>query len=83
MRERRLLFVRRRWEASLAPIYVALLAVVSVALFGFAAALWPDDSARPAHRAPTSDSSPASRSFEGASRHPPDAPKAPGRGSWM
>jgi|KBSSwiStaDraftv2_1062776.scaffolds.fasta_scaffold17602_5 hypothetical protein len=43
MRAARLLFVRPSREASLVPIYAALLALVAVALIAFAVALWPPD----------------------------------------
>lgn len=83
MLARRMLFVRPRPLASLAPLYLALLLIVALSLFGFAVALWPEDPAPAAIQMGDRQSAPASRVFEGGLELPP-APQAPrSRSNWM
>ena len=78
----RLLFVRPRREATLAPIYAALSLLVFVSCIGIAVALWREPSA-PAAKPAQGRAPAASNPFEGGLRRPPDAPKSPKRSTWM
>ncbi len=55
--------------ASLAPILVALLSLVSIALFGFAIAFWPQEPGAAASR--VRDEATARTPYEGSSFEPP------------
>jgi hypothetical protein len=72
MRAHRFPATRPASEASLAPIYAALLTLAAFGVVGWVVAVWPADSesaeSRPESRAPA----PASRSFEGGLRLPPE-----------
>jgi hypothetical protein len=72
-----------RPSSSLAPIYVALLSILSLSLLGFVVASWPGDAASSAPRPAAGGAATASRSIEVA---PPPALKAPeprNRRTWM
>ncbi len=82
MLARRMLFVRPPHAASLAPLYVALLAIVAFSVFGFAVALWPED-ATSAPRMGAGHSAPASRSSEGGPHPAPDSRAPRSRSTWI
>ena len=83
MQTRRLLSVRPRREARLAPIYAALLSLTLVSVLGLGVAFWPEGPAPAAHRSDHDGAAPAGRSYEGGLRVPPDAAKPGSRGRWM
>ena len=49
-RARRLLFVRPERKVRMAPLYMAILLLVSLSVIGFAAALWRQEPAHPQYR---------------------------------
>jgi hypothetical protein len=70
-----------RGTASLAPILVALMTLVSMSLLGFIVALWPAEP-RAEARPREESRAPAAQTFEGGSHYAP----APDRGlqsKWM
>lgn len=80
----RLLFVRPRRRGSMAPIYAAILLLVSLALIAFVAAILPQRYLPSALRAGRQEaSSPASRSIEAGLRAPRDTRQPRSRGTWM
>lgn len=83
MPTRRFLFLEPRRKVSLAPIYIALLGLLTLALLGLLVAVWPPapgpTAQRPADRGPAD----TSRSFEGSYLPPPAPPKQPRSGTWM
>ena len=83
MHTRRLLFVSPRSRVRLAPVYVALLSLVALSLLGFVVAFWPEQPAASAYRPDDSEVATAGRSYEGASRLPPEAPEQRSRRNWM
>ncbi len=85
-RARRLLFVRPGRKVPTAPIYVAILLLVSLSVIGFAAALWHQDSAwrgyqpdRPDRRAAASPG----RLSDGRLLLPSDPGGGENRWRWM
>jgi hypothetical protein len=77
MSSRRLIFVRPRRQASLAPIWWALLVIAVVSVAGLVAALWPAD--RPPEL-PQASSRPSSTApFEGSLLVPARPREQPGR----
>jgi hypothetical protein len=68
-------------KASLAPIFVAFLSVVSVSLLGFVVAFWPEEPARPRPPAAQTSVTAAPQSFDGESDFVPMRER--GRGRWM
>lgn len=83
MPTRRFLFLEPRRKVTLAPVYIALLGLLSLALLGLLVAVWPPASG-PAAQRPV-DGSPAgdTRSFEGSYLPPPAPPKPSRSGTWM
>jgi len=83
MRENRLIFAPERGEASLAPIYLALLVLVAVSLLGFAIALWSDDPApaRPPQGQKASGTASGPSSARGDAL--PDGSRTRKPGTWM
>ena len=67
-------------KATLAPIIVALLSLVSISLFGFAIAFWPEEPARTAPN-PRGEPEAHTRSYEGSSFAP--APVREPRSKWI
>lgn len=68
-------------KASLAPIFVALLSVMSVSLLGFVVAFWPEEPARPHRPAAETSVTAAPQAFDG---RPDFVPlREQGRGRWM
>lgn len=82
---RRFLFLRTARKASLAPIYLVLLGIVSLALIGLLAALWAPASELPAQARGEERPAGDSRSFEGSYRPAPSPapPKSRRPGTWM
>lgn len=83
-RPRRLLFVRPRSAAPMAPIYLAILLLVLLSLAGFAVALRhhePQPQAYPSDAGETA--TPAARLTEGDLRVLPEAFERSRRGTWM
>jgi len=78
----RLLFVRPRLDASLAPIYAALMSLVALGLLAFAFALWPEGSAPSASRPEAGGVAPASGSARSGASPSQKMRLAPGRGRW-
>jgi hypothetical protein len=68
-------------RASLAPIVVALLSIVSVSLLGFVVALWPEEprSAPARPQAVNAAPRPLPQSYEGGSLFIPEPRKHPGK----
>lgn len=74
----RLLFIRPRKNAGLAPIYIALVILISVSLLQFALALWPHAAPGP----PEGKAAGTSQSSDKAVRLPADGRSPPLRRSW-
>jgi hypothetical protein len=68
---------------SLAPIYVALLSILSLSLLGFVVASWPGDAASSAPRPAAVEAATASRSIEAVPPAPLKAPEPRSRKTWM
>ena len=83
MRVRRLLFASPRYMAGLAPIYFALLSLVSLSLLGFAVAFWAEDPAPSAYRQDHNQAAPAGRASEGGQHSSPDSRAPRIRTTWM
>jgi hypothetical protein len=83
MHPRRLLFVGAPRKAGPAPIYLAIAALLLVSLVGFVVVIWPEDSTASADRPSEGEVGPASQSFQGSLRTPPDARDSRGRMRWM
>jgi hypothetical protein len=69
-------------RASLAPIVVALLSVVSVSLLGFVVAWWPEEPAAAAPQRVDEAATAERQSFDGGSRFAPAPVKQPVM-KWM
>ena len=82
MNTSRLLFVRPRLDASLAPIYVALVCIVALGLPAFAVALWPQDTAPFAAQPEAGDVAPGNGTPARGASQSRKARPAPGRGRW-
>jgi len=65
MHSRRILVIHPRRKSGLAPIYLALLALVSLSGLGFAVAAWPQDPGPAEHRSDRSETLPASGPIDG------------------
>ena len=76
MRSDRLLFTHAPLQASLAPIYAALLILVAMGLIGFVIAYWPTDPDSQAVRRTSEAAEPRTRAFEGG-LHVPAEGRAP------
>ena len=72
----------QRFQASLAPILVSLLAILSVSLFGAVVVHWPQEPPRPQGQAVESSMSATPQSFDGESSFVPPANER-GRMKWM
>ncbi len=83
MHSRRLLFVNAPRKAGLVPIYLAFTSIFIVSMVGFAAAIWPQDSTASARRPAEGEVGPASQSFAGSSRFPPETRDSRSRMRWM
>ena len=68
-------------KASLAPIVVAILSIMSLSLLGIVVALWPDETPRPKTQPVNEAAAPAPQSFNGGSPFMP--PRAPRRMTWI
>lgn len=68
-------------KASLAPIVVAIVSIMSLSLLGFVVALWPEETRRAKARPVNEAAAPAPQSFNGGSKFAP--PREPGRMKWM
>jgi hypothetical protein len=82
MQSRRIFSVPARRPASLVPIYLAILCLVSLGTLGFAIASWPHD---PGHSSPARDtveSLSESRPLGDVKPFPIDERKAPHVGKW-
>jgi hypothetical protein len=80
---RRFLFLHPARKGTLAPIYVALLGLMALGVFGLFVAVWPRDAGPSAQRPVDPGSAPESRSFEGSYRPPPSSPKPRNPSTWM
>jgi hypothetical protein len=69
-------------RASLAPIVVAILSIISLSLLGFVVALWPEEVPRPKTQPVNEAAAPAPQSFNGGSQFAPP-PREPRRGTWI
>jgi hypothetical protein len=69
-------------KASLAPIVVAILSIVSLSLLGFVVALWPEEPPRSKTQPVDKGAAPSPQSFNGGSQFAPP-PRAPGRTKWI
>lgn len=67
----------------MAPIYLALLLLVSPSLIGFGLALWYQDPARPMYRSEVGVATPAGRLSDGDLRLAPGPLVRGFRGTWM
>lgn len=85
MATRRFLFLASRRKVTLAPIYIALLGLLSLGLLGLLVAVWPPAAAPPQSAGQRAEGKPAddSRSSEGSYLPPPAAPKPRRSGTWM
>jgi hypothetical protein len=83
MRAHRLLFARERPSTWLAPIWVALLSLVSLGLAGFVIASWTRPVAQPPDRPARSDAAADSRPVEGVLRTPAQGRDTGGKKTWM
>ena len=79
----RLLFARPRREATIAPIYVAILSLVSLGLLAFIVVMWPDDPKPTAPRPGEAQAAPVSRSLESGQRLPQDPRESRRDSRWM
>ncbi len=70
------------FRASLAPIFVTLLSIGSVSLFGFAVAYWPQEPPRANGQGVESSMSVTPQSFDGESGFLPPL-RERGRSKWM
>lgn len=77
-----MLFLRRRPVASVAPLYVALLALASLSVAMFMMALWPLDAERSPRPAIEGKPAAEGRALEADSR-PAPAPQPRSRSVWM
>ena len=88
-RARRLLFVRPERKVRMAPVYVAILLLVSLSVIGFAVALRHQDSARPAYqpdrpdRPDRPDATSPGRLSDGQLLLPSDPGPGESRWRWM
>jgi len=82
MNTQRLLFAQPRRMASLAPIYVALLSLVSLGLLAFAVAFWPESIAPSAWRPEPGEVVPATVSPDPGVTRARIVRPAPSRGRW-
>ena len=82
MNTQRLLFARPRGMASLAPIYLALLSLVSLGLLALAVAFWPEGSAPSVWRPEPGEVVPATVSPDLDVTRARIVRPAPSRGRW-
>jgi hypothetical protein len=69
-------------KASLAPILVAILSLISLSLLGFVVALWPEEGPRPKTRPVNEAAAPAPQSFNGGSQFALPS-REPRQRTWM
>jgi len=79
---RRIFSIPAQRPASLAPIYLAILCLVSVGTLGLAVASWPQDPGRSTHTRDTAEPLSESRPLGDVKPFPIDERKAPHVGKW-
>lgn len=82
MHSRRIFLIHARRRASLVPIYLAILCLVSLGTFGLAVASWPQDPGHSPYARDTAESMPQSRPLSDVKPFPIDDRKAPHVGKW-
>lgn len=82
MNTQRLIFVQPRRLASLAPIYVAILSLVSLALLAFIVAFWPENAPASSPRPERSKVVPAMVAPDPGATRARDVRPATSRGRW-